>query len=92
MEFYYSMDDGKEMSPLSLDTEGDVIRKCRALQEEVDDLKTHLSGGGVLPLAAGLHERSSPRTMANQQRAAEGKMLSEGGDEQGERSEMPFRH
>lgn len=43
MEFYYSLDDGKEMSPLSVDTEGDMTRKCNALQEEVDDLKTHLS-------------------------------------------------
>lgn len=31
------------MSPLSVDTEDDVIRKCNALQEEADDLKTHLS-------------------------------------------------
>lgn len=65
------------MSPLSVDTEDDVIGKRKALQEEVDDPKTHLSTAkeGVLPLAAGLHERSLLRTTANKQRAAEGKLV-----------------
>lgn len=43
MEFYYSLDDLKELSPLSTDTQENVIMKCKALQQEVDDLKTELS-------------------------------------------------
>lgn len=43
MELYNSLNEGKKMRPRSTDTQGDVIRKCKALQQEVDDLKTHLS-------------------------------------------------
>lgn len=43
MEFYYSLDDLKELSPISTDTQENVIMKCKALQQEVDDLKTKLS-------------------------------------------------
>lgn len=43
MEFYYSLDDLKELSPLSTDTQENIIMKCKALQQEVDDLKADLS-------------------------------------------------
>lgn len=43
MEFYYSLDDLKELSPLSTDTQENIIMKCKALQQEVDDLRTDLS-------------------------------------------------
>lgn len=43
MEFYYSLDDLKELSPLSTDTQENIIMKCKALQQEVNDLKTDLS-------------------------------------------------
>lgn len=42
MEFYYSLDDLKELSPISTDTQENMIMKCKALQQEVDDLKTEL--------------------------------------------------
>lgn len=43
MEFYYSLDDLKELSPLSADTQENIIMKFKALQQEVDELKTDLS-------------------------------------------------
>ena len=43
MEFYYSVDDLKDLSPLSTDAHENIMMKCKALQQEVDDLKTDLS-------------------------------------------------
>lgn len=43
MEFYYSPEDLKELSPLSPDTQENITMKYKALQQEVDDLKTDLS-------------------------------------------------